>query len=72
MELLSLGEGDIEAVEEGDITPVVDLLETLVGITTFEGVFGVLALDDPNEVIELVLDDIADHPPPPPTPAEAP
>ena len=40
------------------------LVDTLVGITTLFGVVGVGPLDDPNDVIEAVLEESPDHPPP--------
>lgn len=66
--LRSLGEGEMEAVEAGDVIllpPLVSfLVATRVGITTLFGVVGVGPLDDPSEVIDAVLEDSPDHPPP--------
>lgn len=42
--LRSLGEGEMDALDAGEVTPqrvVVPLVATLVGITTLVGVFGV-------------------------------
>lgn len=65
--LRSLGEGEIEQLEAGDVTPpspVMPLEVTRVGMTTLVGVLGVCARDDPNDVIDAVLEEYADQPPP--------
>lgn len=64
--LRSLGDGEIEQLEAGDVTPPTPptpLVATRVGMTTLVGVFGVTARDDPKEVIDAVLEEYADQPP---------
>ncbi|MPC25932.1 hypothetical protein E2C01_019055 [Portunus trituberculatus] len=64
--LRSLGDGEIEQLEAGDVmppTPPTPLLATRVGMTTLVGVLGVTARDDPKEVMDAVLEEYADQPP---------